>query len=213
MKKVFSIIMMFILMFFMVMPVYAADTYTLSVDYTGTFTKGVRKDINIILKGGKDSTPYTNAKIKITVDGPANPTILARDSKGTQYNVLYKNFPDAGFQINSETNNVTPIQVSFPKEGTYKMTLSLVDASSGDTVIVTQDITIQVYEEEVILPEENVIDNAISDNTTLNNDINNTIGQLPKTGRGVVEYAMYIIAITLFISIIGIYFNKKRMKA
>ena len=213
MKKVLCMMMMFILMFFMVMPVFAAeDDYTFNLEYTGTFTKGVQKDMNIVLTGGKSSTPYTNAKIKVSVTGPARPVILARDNQDTQYNLMYLAYPNAGLQINSETNNVTNIQATFPEAGTYKITLSLVNADSSDTVIVTKEFSIQVYEEED-LPENNIIDNAVSDNNIDNNTVNNTLSELPKTGTSVIEYAMYIIAITLIISIVGIYLNKKRMKA
>lgn len=51
---------------------------------------------------------------------------------------------------------------------------------------------------------ENVIGNAVMENT---------VEELPKTGTSVVEYALYIISIALIISIVGIYLNKRKIRA
>ncbi len=211
MKKVLWGMMMFILMFFMAMPVYAVEDYTFDLQYTGEVVKNVQKDGYVILKAGKDSLPYSKVRVKIKIEGPATPVILARDSNNTQYNVAQLEYwgPQTGFPVNSATINVTPIQATYPEAGTYTTTLSLVDVSQEpEKVITTKQFTVHVYEEDEV-PENNVIDNAVVDN----NIANNTLGELPKTGTSVIEYAMYIIALTLIISIVGIYLNKKRMKA
>ena len=58
--------------------VYAAEGYTFSLEYTGKIEVGVEKDAVVKLIG-TNGTTYTNVRIKVDIEGPAKPKILAYD--------------------------------------------------------------------------------------------------------------------------------------
>lgn len=202
MKKLLSVIMIFTVILFIVSPVFAADEYSFDLQYTGTITKNIQKDANVLLIG-ENGPLYATVRIKVDISGPATPVLLATDSLGTEIDIAQEGFwgPPSGFPIQGDFTNTTPIKATFPEEGNYTITLSLIDLANANVVITSKTIDIEVFE-DVPPANNNVIGNAVSEN--------NMIEELPKTGISVVEYTMYIIAIVLVISIVGIYLNRRR---
>lgn len=202
MKKLLSVIMIFTVILFIVSPVFAADEYSFDLQYTGTITKNIQKDANVLLIG-ENGPLYATVRIKVDISGPATPVLLATDSLGTEIDIAQEGFwgPPSGFPIQGDFTNTTPIKATFPEEGNYTITLSLIDLANANAVITSKTIDIEVFE-DVPPANNNVIGNAVSEN--------NMIEELPKTGISVVEYTMYIIAIVLVISIVGIYLNRRR---
>ncbi len=208
MKKLLSFVMIFAIVLCSVSVVFAQDEYSFDLQYTGTIVKNVEKD-GVVLLTGVNGTPHTSVQIKVDITGPATPKILATDSAGTEYDIAQLGYwgPPSGFAVGGDFVNETPIKATFVEEGSYTIKLSLVDLANGNTVITTKTFDIEVYED---VPGDNIISN-VTGNVIGNAVEGNTIEELPKTGTSVIEYVMYIIAIVLIISIIGIYLNRRRV--
>lgn len=204
MKKFLSLVTISTLLLCLVTPIFAANGYSFDLQYSGTITKNIEKDANVLLVG-ENAPVHTNVRIKVDITGPATPKIMATDSLDNEIDIAQEGYwgPPSGFAVGGDFTNTTPIKATFTEEGSYTITLSLIDVTNSNDVITSKTIDIEVYED--VPPVNNVIGNAVSEN--------NVIEELPKTGTSVVQYAMYIIAITLVISIIGIYLNRKRMNA
>ena len=205
MKKLLSFITIFAIVICSFNIVSAQDGYSFDLQYTGTVVKNQEKSANVLLVG-QNAQVYTNVRIKVDITGPATPKILATDSLGNELDIAQLGYwgPDAGFTVGGDFTNTTPIKATFSEEGSYTITLSLVDVSQNNTVITSKAFTIEVYEDTVTgnTIGNSVIGNAVTDNT---------IQELPKTGTSVIDYVMYIISLTVVISIVGIYLNKKRI--
>ena len=170
----------------------AADEYTFEIEYTGDIIKGEQKDAVVVLKG-VDGTPYTNVRIKVDIDGPSTPKLLATDSLGNELDIAQIGYwgPDVGFAVGGTFENRTPIKATFQVAGTYKIKLSLINVASSNAVITTRDITLTVKDNTI---QEN---NTITNNIIANNIAENTIEELPQTGINMVE----VIGVVLFIAI------------
>lgn len=204
MKKIISFIMIFAIIFCSVSPVFAQDEYSFDLQYTGTIVKNVEKNA-VVLLTGVNGTLHQTVQIKVDITGPATPKILATDSAGTEYDIAQLGYwgPPSGFPVQGDFVNETPIKATFVEEGSYTIKLSLIDVNNPASVFATKTFSIEVYED---MPPvvENVIDNAIMENA---------VEELPKTGTSVVEYLIYIMSIVLVISIVGIYLNKRKIRA
>lgn len=204
MKKIISFIMIFAIIFCSVSPVFAVDEYSFDLQYTGTIVKNVEKDA-VVLLTGVNGTLHQTVQIKVDITGPATPKILATDSAGTEYDIAQLGYwgPPSGFPVQGDFVNRTPIKATFVEEGSYTIKLSLIDVNNPASVFATKTFNIEVYED---MPPvvENVIGNAVMENM---------VEELPKTGTSVVEYLIYIMSIVLVISIVGIYLNKRKIRA
>lgn len=207
MRKILSFISIFMLVFCLVSPAFAVDGYSFDLQYTGTIVKNQVKDANVLLIG-VNAPAYTNVIIKVDVTGPATPTILATDTTGVEHDIAQLGFwgPTAGFPVQGDFTNTTPIKATFPEEGNYTITLTLQDVNNSYTAIASRTFTIQVYEDNT---GGNIVGNVVDN--TVTNAVDNTIEELPKTGTSVVEYVMYIMAVVIVISIVGIYLNKRKV--
>lgn len=203
MKKLLSIITIFTIVLCSFNAVFAADEYSFDLQYTGTIVKNEEKSANVLLVG-VNATVHTNVRIKVDITGPATPVVLATDSTGTEYDIAQLGYwgPPAGFAVGGDFTNTTPIKATFPEEGSYTITLSLIDISNANAVITSKTFNIEVYEDTT---SGNVVENNVTENSV------NAIEELPKTGTSVVEYVMYITALVLVLSIVGIYLNKRKV--
>lgn len=199
MKKVISLMMIVALVFCSVSMVFAQNEYSFDLQYSGNIIKNVEKEGVVTLRG-VNATPHTNVRIKVDITGPATPQILATDSAGIEYNIAQIGYwgPAGGFAVGGDFVNETQIRATFPEEGTYVTTLSLIDVANGNAVIASRTFTTQVYEDATT---DNVVNNTVE---------NNMIEELPKTGTSVWEYALYIIILAVTLWGIGTYLNKKR---
>lgn len=199
MKKVISLLMIIALAFCSVSMVFAQNEYSFDLQYSGNIIKNVEKEGVVTLRG-VNATPHTNVRIKVDITGPATPQILATDSAGIEYNIAQIGYwgPAGGFAVGGDFVNETQIRATFPEEGTYVTTLSLIDVANGNAVIASRTFTTQVYEDATT---DNVVNNTVE---------NNMIEELPKTGTSVWEYALYIIILAVTLWGIGTYLNKKR---
>lgn len=202
MKKILSFAIIFAIIICNVNVVFAQDEYSFDLQYTGTIVKNEEKNASVLLVG-VNATVYTNVRIKVDITGPATPVILATDSTGTEHDIAQLGYwgPTAGFAVGGDFTNTTPIKAKFIEEGSYTITLSLIDVTNSNAVITTKTFNIEVYEDST---EGNIIGNAVQENNTI-------VEELPKTGTSVIEYVMYTISLVLIISIIGIYFNRRKI--
>lgn len=204
MRKILSFITIFMLVFCLVSPVFAADGYSFDLQYTGTIVKNQAKDAEVLLVG-VNATAYTNVIIKVDITGPATPTILATDNTGTEHDIAQLGYwgSTAGFPVQGDFTNTTLVKATFPEEGNYTITLTLQDVNNSYAAIESRTFNIQVYEDNT---GGNIVLGNVVDNT-----VDNTIEELPKTGTSVIEYVMYIMVVVILLSIVGIYINKRKV--
>lgn len=196
MKKILSCMIIFLLVFCMVSPVFAADEYSFDLQYEGTIVKNVEKNAKVLLIGVNGSL-HTNVRINVEVTGPATPKLLATDETGVEHDIAQTGYwgPKDGFAVQGDFTNETPIRATFTEEGSYTIKLSLVDLKNADAVIASKTINLEVYEDEA----------------PVNNTVNNVVEELPKTGTSIWEYVAYIGILTIMLSVIGMYLNKKKI--
>lgn len=207
MKKIISFMMIFAIIFCSMSPVFAQDEYSFDMQYTGNIIKNVEKDGVVILKG-VNAPVHSNVLIKVDIEGPATPKLLATDSAGQEYDIAQLGSwgPPSGFAVGGDFENKTPIKATFPEEGSYKITLSLIDVANANQEITSKVFNIEVYEDEA--PANNVIENNIIENNVIGN---NMLQELPKTGTSVVEYIIYISVLSITLWGIGMYLNKRKI--
>lgn len=199
MKKICTILLLFVFsIIFMCNVVYAADELSFNLTYTGDIIKGEQKDAIVVLKGVGAPT-YTNVRIKVDVTGPAVPSFIAYDSQGTRFDIAELGYwgPDAGFAVAGDFENTTPIQATFPEEGQYTVTLSLINVANNNDVITSKVITINV--------EDNLVDNDVNDT----NDANN-VTEIPTTGTTIGQYAV-MCAVIFAVCYVGYFIYKRKV--
>lgn len=178
---------------------YAAPDDTLHFDilYTGEVKVNEEKSATIILAG--ENTPvYTNVRVKVDIDGPAKPKVLATDSLGNQIDIAQEGYwgPEAGFTIGGTFSNETPIKATFTQAGTYTITLSLlnVQSNTNNDILTTRVTTIEVREDTPIVNE--VV------NQVTNEIVNDTPEELPKTGASLLDYVVcaFVLVMVIYLS-------------
>lgn len=168
----------------------AADEYTFELNYTGDIVINDEKEATVVLRG-TDATPHSKVRIKVEVNGPATPKIMATDSSGVEHDIAQIGYwgPDTGFEVGGTFENKTPIKATFSAAGTYTIKLSLINLENNNDVITSKTETIEVLE------DKSNVSNDVNDVT------NNVIDKLPQTGTSVTEYIAYagiIIAVVIF---------------
>ncbi len=183
---------------------YAASGYEFKLDYTGDIIANKEKDAKVLLVG-TNGTLYTNVRIKVDVTGPATPTVLATDSAGKQYDIVKEGYwgPPAGFAVQGDFTNTTPIKDTFPKNGTYSIKLSLLDVNNANQVITSRTIQVLVLNDVV---ENN---NTNTDNT---NNQTTPVEELPQTGISILDYTVYGVVILAIVAALLIIIKKSRNK-
>lgn len=179
---------------------YAAMNATVHFDisYEGTVKVNEEKSTLIILAG--ENTPlHTNVRVKVDVEGPAKPKLLATDSNGNEIDIGQTGYwgPEAGFAIQGTFTNETPVKATFTEAGSYTITLSLLDVQNGNNILAQKAITIQVQGNEPPV------------NETVNQIVNEPAEQLPQTGTSLMEYTIYAIVIVAVIYL-GVQFRERR---
>ena len=197
MKKIVSIIILFVIGFGITNYSIAAKEYSFDLQYTGTIVKNEEKNANVLLIG-QNGTLYSKVIIKVEINGPATPRIMATDSNNVEYNIAELGYwaPPSGFAVQGDFTNTTPIKATFTEAGKYTITLSLINLTDN-SVITTKSFELNVISNDV--PPQNVI---------TNNEVVNNIEELPKTGTSVYEYIVYFAVATIIFSIIGMYIYK-----
>jgi len=195
MKKLKIIFLSLVFILMICISSYAATDNTVNFDisYTGEVKVNEEKSATIIL-AGQNTTVYTNVRVKVDIQGPEKPKVIATDSLGNQIDIAQEGYwgPEAGFTIGGTFSNQTPIKATFTKAGTYTITLSLlnVQSNSNNDILTSRVTTIEVRENTPIVNE---VVNQVTNETT-----NQAPGKLPQTGTSLVEYVMYAI-ILIFI--------------
>lgn len=197
--KIISITLAFLLM--ITLSVFAAidNTIHFDISYEGEVKVNEEKSALIILAG--ENTPvHTNVRVKVDIEGPATPKLLATDSLGTEIDIAEWGYwgPESGFAIQGTFSNETPVKATFTEAGSYTITLSLLDVQNANNVLAQKSITLQVEGNET---QVNEITNEV---------VNNTVEELPKTGTSLTEYTIYAVVL-LVILYIG-YQVKQRLK-
>lgn len=194
--KIISIILVLLLMITISSYAEIDNTIHFDISYDGSVRVNEEKDAIIILAG--ENTPvHTNVRVKVDIEGPATPKILATDSLGNELDIAQLGYwgPDAGFAIGGTFSNETPIRATFTKEGTYTITLTLIDVQNNNDILSQRTFTINVVEDEPIVNE---IVNEVENELT-NEIVNEPVQELPKTGTSLTEYAMYATIILVVI--------------
>lgn len=185
----FSIAILFILSMFTIQ-VNAAAELEFELKYDGDIVVNETKEGSVILRG-TNATTYSNVRVKVDVEGPGTPKIIATDTNNQEFDLVDIKYwgPPEGFPVAGTFENETPIKATFPVAGTYTIKLSLVNMQSSEAEIISKSFTIEVLEDATNVNEVN--------------ETGNEIEKLPQTGNSMVEYIMYIavvVALIIFVS-------------
>ncbi len=197
--RIFLVALAFLLIFGVCSYAAIDSTIHFDISYTGEVKVNEEKDTNIILAG--QSTPtHAKVRVKVEIEGPATPKLMATDSLGTQIDIAQVGYwgPEAGFAISGTFTNETPVKATFTKAGAYTIKLTLLDVQNANDILAQKTITIQVKDDETIANEiTNVIENE-------------EVEELPKTGATLGEYAIYfsVICIGLYLVYLRVYRRK-----
>lgn len=200
MKKVKIISITLTLLLMISTACYAAidNTIHFDISYEGEVKVNEEKDTLIILAG--DNTPlHSNVRVKVDIEGPSKPKLLATDALGTEIDIADWGYwgPDTGFAIQGTFTNETPVKATFTEAGSYTITLSLLDVQNANDILAQKSLTLQVK----------------ADTPSVSNEINEIIEEpapeLPKTGTSLIEYAIYAI-ILLIIIYLGYQIRERR---
>lgn len=186
--RIVSIVLMILLTISIVSYAAIDTTIHFDISYEGTVKVDEEKDTLIILAG--DNTPlHTNVRVKVEIEGPAKPKLLATDSLGTEIDIADWGYwgPEAGFAIQGTFTNETPVRATFTEAGTYTITLSLLDVQNANDILAQKSITIQVQADTPPIDE------------TTNEVMDEPTPELPKTGTSLVEYAIYAVVLLAII--------------
>ena len=189
----FSIAILFILSMFTIQ-VNAAAELEFELKYDGDIVVNETKEGSVILRG-TNATTYSNVRVKVDVEGPGTPKLIAIDESEREIDLVEVKYwgPEEGFPIAGTFENDTPIKATFPVAGTYTIKLSLVNMQSSETEIISKSFTVEVLEDATNVNEVNETGNGTG----------NEIEKLPQTGNSMVEYIMYIavvVALIIFVS-------------
>lgn len=203
MRKIASIIITFAIVLGITNYSLAADEYSFDLQYTGTVIKNEEKSAKVLLIG-KSGTLYSKVRIKVDINGPAKPKLMATDTNNVEHNIAELGYwgPPEGFPVQGDFTNTTPIRATFPEKGKYTITLSLINLEN-DSVITTKAFDVNVTEQAIVDNNNNTTNN------TTNNITNNNIEELPKTGRSIWEYAICIACVVIILSIVGMFIKSK----
>lgn len=190
--KIISITLLLLLMINIVCYAAIDPTLHFDVSYEGEVKANQQKNAIIIL-AGENAPVYTNVKVKVDIEGPATPKLLATDSLGNELDIAQLGYwgPDAGFTIGGTFSNETPLKATFTEAGSYTITLSLLNVQDNNDILSQKSVTIQVAADA---PSVNEVTNQVT-----NEIANEPVQELPKTGTSLVEYMIY--AIVLFVVI------------
>ena len=184
--KIISITLAFLLMIATLCYAAIDTTIHFDISYEGEVKVNEEKSTLIILAG--ENTPvHTNVRVKVDIEGPATPKLLATDSLGTEIDIAEWGYwgPESGFAIGGTFSNETPVRATFTEAGSYTITLKLLDVQNGNDILAEKSVTIQVKENEPVVNEVT----------------NEPVEELPKTGTSLTEYIIYA---TLLIAVIYI---------
>ena len=185
----------------------AANEFEFELNYTGDVVLNDTKDATVILRG-TNATTYTNVRVKIEVDGPATPSIIATDSFNQEIDLAQEGCwgPAEGFPVSGTFENETPVKVTFTAAGTYTIKLSLVNMQSSEAEIISESFTIEVLEDAT--NNEIIEDNEVIGDE--NTEGNNAIDKLPQTGTSVIEYVIWI---AVMIGIVGFVYYRINLRS
>lgn len=206
MRKIVSIIITFAIILGITNYSLAADEYSFDLQYTGTVIKNEEKSAKVLLIG-KSGTLYSKVRIKVDVNGPAKPKIMATDSNNVEHDIAEIGYwgPPDGFPVQGDFTNTTPIRATFPEKGKYTITLSLINLEN-DSVITTKSFEINVVEEAIEDNNNNTTNNTTN---TITNNTTNNIEELPKTGKSIWEYTIYLASVVIVLGIAVMYIKYK----
>ena len=172
------------------------STIHFDVIYEGSIKVNQPKETLIILEG--ENTPlHSNVRVKVDIEGPAKPKLMATDSAGNLIDIAEEGYwgPASGFPIQGTFRNETKVTSTASEPGTYTFTLSLLDVQNNNDILAQKAITFQVQ------PDTPPVANVIVNETT-NEMVNEPMPELPKTGTSMAEYAMYLMGISAVIYVV-----------
>lgn len=168
----------------------AAAELEFELKYDGDIVVNETKEGSVILRGTNSST-YSNVRVKVDVEGPGTPKLIATDTNQQEFDLVDIKYwgPPEGFPVAGTFENETPIKATFPVAGTYTIKLTLVNMQASEAEIISKSFTVEVLEDATNVNEVNEPENEVE--------------KLPQTGNSTVEYVMYIAivaALVIFVS-------------
>lgn len=118
------------------------NDYSINLNYPlKSVLVNTEQKISARLTSTADATTLSNVRIKVEVNGPATPKVMAKDTMGNDIDVVKEGYwgPNSGFPVGADYDVTTEFTATFPVAGTYAATISLVDISGGTERTVTSE--------------------------------------------------------------------------
>lgn len=197
MKKLFSIMLLIVLICTTVCVMASAEDYAIVIEREGEVFKDVPINVDVKLIG-TNAPAKQKVRVKVDVSGPSVPKLIAKDSLQTEIDIAQIGYwgPEEGFAVGGTFTNTTPVTATFSEAGLYEIKLSLIDLTDS-SVITTSETSIYVYRDQAeldeILGQQNTVNTSNTANTSNNqtNAVNNELSEIPQTGPTFGEYAFY----------------------
>ena len=199
--------------------------YTLDLKYTGDIIKEQEKEITISYSSPMGHY-YEHARLiaEATTPDGASVKLLATDQSLGEQDIIQNGFGDPqGYKIGGkDVSQVLNARGIFSKEGSYNITLKLIDKDNSDSVIAEKTFNLTVTDgttqtpptedegiTEITPPEEEtekIDEGAREENKTEQENVTEMPTKLPKTGINI-----YIPIIVTLVILVGcyLYYNKK----
>ncbi len=122
------------------------SAYAFVVDAPAQITVNKTAEVDVTLKADEvRELGYEKVLIKVNVTDKDNLTLKATDTQGQEWDVAQIGFwgPQEGFEVTNDYDVTTTFKATAKKEGTYTVTLSLVDLNSEEAVLTTKTISVK----------------------------------------------------------------------
>ena len=189
------------------------EDYKIKLDRPDNIVKGKETEMRISYSSPMGRY-YEHARLIAEATTPTGATVklLAKDQAGLEHDIIQSGWGDAqGYKIGGkDVAQVLSVRGLFSEQGTYSITLTLIDRDDSDKAIASTTSLITVLNEEP-KPVENTpapetaapIQNAVN-NTPVN--AVKTPTKLPKTGSNIY---IPIVLVIVMLMVVYVYNNKK----
>ena len=187
--------------------------YSIDLKYTGNIIANVKKDMKITISSSMGKS-YAHTRIIAEAKTPNGATakLLAKDNQSLEHDIIQSGWGDAAGDPIGGKDVVKTLNTQglFDKEGTYSITLKLIDRDNSDAVIATKTFSLQVQKQQTSTPGTgtNGNTNSTNNNTNNKNEIDNDKTNeskepttLPKTGNTV-----YFLVVSVLMVLASFYY-------
>ena len=179
-------------------PIY--EDYKIALNYTGDILPEEEKDMEIVISSSMGKN-FAKTRLVASVTGPEGQDmqLLAQKDENDKYDIIESGWGSEQGDAIGGKNVAKKIQARgiFSGEGTYNLTLKLINRDDGDAVIASNTFEIKVGKTSTQTPDQGTTPEP-EPQTPPTTTTNKTPNTLPKTGNTI--YASIISIIVILVS-------------